>query len=492
MSSGFELSVGDYTVSMRRSIGRGTFGTVFPATYNKDGRKIAAKQLDSQKVPHKSAERELVAFQKLHRDHDHENIVKMFDVHEIQNDGLNEVWLMMELCEDGHLQQYFNKHPERFNNINIKFDIICQIASGLEYLHERNIAHRDIKPNNILVTRHPAKPEDELVKIADFGLCKYLDPTGATSAMETECGTRFFKAPELFNIKRSGKVVYHRKVDIFAAGLTYLAMIQTRGKNGCLFPSIEGTVLNDSEYSMPIGQTMLYRINNHKPKVEVVVMKEENGSIANRIRHVIKDATDVEPDTRIDAQKMRDDLLKIKSNSEVEGQTFAGYVVQQGVGESRPPGPIRSGATPVGERSTQQIRLGESSAENSIQYDEAASVKRDAVPIDRHEAIDIPAANGASAQFKPAIPQGDLMKISGKVPPSKLTQFAIRYLGTNMSEISTAKERWREQVELANLEILNNWVQRNPGVTKRKLYELMCKGSKEGWISRDVYSFLLD
>ncbi len=481
-----DITVGEYKVSLRKALGRGTFGSVYPGV-NKDGQQIAAKQIDCRKKKSaESAEKEREAFNKLRCEH--ENIIKIYDV---LPDEYNDMWFMMELCIYGDLHQYFNEHPDKVKNVNHKLDMMCQIATGLKFLHEKNIVHRDIKPNNILVATNQYNLELITIKIADFGLCKYLDPTDSTSCMHTEAGTNLFKAPEFFNRRSTDGVInYRRSVDIFAAGLTFLAMIQPIRLSGRLMPEVEGSTLNDAEMPFPIGHCMMTRMLQDK-QIILVVEKQDFPHVENMIRRVIRRACDSKPTYRITASQMLEYLEKIKSNpgSEVEALTPAGNIVTQTGGQT-PPGSMRpAGATPFSEPSMQQIALG---GTHAGQFIEAPTAQLGAIPIDRHEAIDNQTASGAAGHFKPAIPEGDLMKISGKVPPSKLTQFAIMYLGTNMSEINTAKERWREQVELANFEILRNWVQRNPGVTKHKLYNLLCEGSKRGWISRDVYSFLIE
>ncbi len=464
--------VGEYFVSIRRALGRGTFGSVYPA-HHKDGRKIAAKQIDSEH--RKSAEKEREAFKKLRCDH-----INVIKIHDVVLDEYNDMWFMMDLCEDGDLQKYFREHPDKFKDVNIKLDMMCQIASGLNFLHSNNIVHRDIKPNNILLAKN-LENSGNIIKIADFGMCKYLDPTNESTTMHTNVGCHWFKAPELFDHNRQ-KIDYHKSIDIFAAGLTYLAMIQPMSESGKLMPRVEGTMLSDVELTLAIGQCMINRKRDRKHQIQLVMEKAEYLHIENMIRRVIFKACHASHSWRITADKMLGYLEKIKSNPrEVEGLTPAGNIVTQTGGSA--------GATPFHE---QQINLGATSTGEPMQYSEAPSAKLQAVPTDRHDAIDNSTANGAAGQFKPAIPEADLIKISGKIPPSKFTRFAIRYLGSEMSEINTAQERHREQVEMANFEILRNWVQRNPGVTKRELYSLFCEGSKMGWISRNAYSFLVE
>ena len=306
------IEVGDSLVFLRRILGRGSFGAVHSAKH-KDGNQVAAKLLDSQKE--KAVEQEIIAFHKLGTNH--ENVVQIRDACTAFNGEYEEVWIIMELCEHGNLESYFRKHPQHFKEILRKLDMMCQIANGLEYLHGKRIVHRDIKPSNILVAKSHDRPVGCIAKLADFGLCRFLDPNDLTSCMNTNCGTRFFRAPEFFK-GVDGKIDYHKNVDVFAAGLTFLAMIQPLRSGGTLIPQIEGATENESELSCPIGQIMFSRIHQNKRQVEIVVERSENPVIANRIRRVIKEATKSEPDWRIDASKLCLHLEQIRANPDGE------------------------------------------------------------------------------------------------------------------------------------------------------------------------------
>ncbi len=189
--------IAGYLVNFRKRLGRGAIGNVYMAT-DKDGNKVAAKQVDSSRSE-RSAVRELQNAQR-HALLIHENIVKIFEI-------LNEedIWVFMEYCEGGDLNDYSKKCFSEMQEK--KISIMHQTAKGLAFLHNQRIVHRDIKPENVLV-----KPNSGsslvTVKLTDFGLAKYLDPDDTTSAMETKLGTILYMAPEFYNQNEKGKVKY--------------------------------------------------------------------------------------------------------------------------------------------------------------------------------------------------------------------------------------------------------------------------------------------
>lgn len=82
------------------------------------------------------------------------------------------LFIQMELC-DFTIKDYLMTWAE-YDSIDEKINILIQIIKGLEYIHSKNIIHRDIKPDNIFLITNNLNPETNKyqVKIGDFGLCK--------------------------------------------------------------------------------------------------------------------------------------------------------------------------------------------------------------------------------------------------------------------------------------------------------------------------------
>lgn len=95
----------------------------------------------------------------------------------------------MEYVPLGDLTLYTNDHMMMYEHMGQH--VAAQICQALKYLHEQKIAHRDIKPDNILIASH----NPFAFKLSDFGLSKVVS-NGYD--MRTFCGTILYCAPEIY------------------------------------------------------------------------------------------------------------------------------------------------------------------------------------------------------------------------------------------------------------------------------------------------------
>lgn len=95
-----------------------------------------------------------------------------------------------------------------------QFNICQQICTGLKYLHSLKIAHRDLKPGNILFVTN--SDGSQTFKIADFGLAKVI----ILSGKNTPCGTPFYSSPEQMKAEKSG-----RSSDIYSLAIILLEIL---------------------------------------------------------------------------------------------------------------------------------------------------------------------------------------------------------------------------------------------------------------------------
>lgn len=126
---------------------------------------------------------------------------------------------MLELC-DGTLKDVIDGKYEGAP-LPSKLEVLYQIAKGLDYIHEKNIIHRDVKPPNILISKH------SVIKLSDFGFCKKLDAESSSSVSGVK-GTLIWTAPELqdFNYEtEEPKTKATKASDIFATGLVFFVFL---------------------------------------------------------------------------------------------------------------------------------------------------------------------------------------------------------------------------------------------------------------------------
>ncbi len=301
------IQVGQFQVFLSEKLGRGGFGIVYKAK-DKKGKDIAAKDIDISEHG-KSAAQEAENFYKL-KQIKHHNIVEIFEVKRDEND----VWIFMEQCQLGDLDRYFKKHFNDIRSDNSKMNLMTQIINGIEFLHNISIIHRDIKPANILMSTG-SKPDDVVVKLTDFGLTKFLDPNATTSAMSTAAGTPLFMAPEFWNRDEHGAISYNWSVDIYAAGLVYLAVIQAQ-KDKRLSPVIENASdrTETNAVGMTIGQTMLLKEKTKKSDLQLVEYKDEDSTKINAAKRLIEQMTCVKPKYRVTAVQVRAQLESIHTS----------------------------------------------------------------------------------------------------------------------------------------------------------------------------------
>jgi len=188
-------------------IGNGSFSVVFPGVDEKDGREVALKRLEKARLKDTQFKRET------------ECLLKLSDCPNVINyvtyvSDFNFVYIVTELME-GTLDAYLDLPQASNNTAKICFDI----SSGIKHLHDNDVFHRDLKPQNILYKTKPILT----IKIADFGLSKIFDEAKnehSSSGQVTlvRAGTRCWKAPELLKNKPKK---YSKGSDIFSCGLLF-------------------------------------------------------------------------------------------------------------------------------------------------------------------------------------------------------------------------------------------------------------------------------
>ena len=150
----------------------------------------------------------------------HPNVVRLYDSVETQQT----INLFLEHCQGRSLYTFLKLKPYRRVSENTAKKIFKQIVDGMAYVHSQNIAHRDLKPDNILIQELPpsiSSSSSIKVKIIDFGfsICQ-----NGKNKLRTFCGTPSYMAPEIV-----AKRDYDGKqADVWALGIILYAMIYGR------------------------------------------------------------------------------------------------------------------------------------------------------------------------------------------------------------------------------------------------------------------------
>lgn len=155
------------------------------------------------------------------------SILKFYGVLEFQGEtGMIEDWIVMEPCDcELSVMRNINFTDEVF------IEIAKQLFDGLTYLHDLNIAHCDLKPNNILVKNHPNPSElfsdwSEIeLKFIDFNISTDFNDKSIKTI--NYLGTKKYMAPEIRfqnhkNIEVSDLNIFQFKGDVYSLGLTLL------------------------------------------------------------------------------------------------------------------------------------------------------------------------------------------------------------------------------------------------------------------------------
>ncbi len=140
---------------------------------------------------------------------DHPNMVKILEY----NEEGNTLFLVEEFLPGGSLRDIFDRKPGPLP-LDMVARTLDQIASVLDYAHERGIIHRDVKPENILYDA------DGNAHLSDLGITKTLEPDDLRSRSDLQFGNPNYLSPEIWQGKPADA-----KTDIYALGIILFQML---------------------------------------------------------------------------------------------------------------------------------------------------------------------------------------------------------------------------------------------------------------------------
>eukprot|EP00037_Helgoeca_nana_P024409 m.259017 g.259017 ORF g.259017 m.259017 type:complete len:583 (-) comp26632_c1_seq1:1501-3249(-) len=197
--------LGDYV--LKRKLGEGSFAQVRLATHNLTGESVAVKLFDKTKklseYELKHFYREATVLQRVQSKHA-AAAFQFLDAEFVYA-------LVFELIETDLLDDVTKSGPYNEDKARIT---IRQVISGIEAVHAVDLVHRDLKLENIGVTK------EGVVKLLDFGLAGDIR---GKDMLETQCGTMMYSAPELL-----GDGPYGKQVDIWSIGVVLYSLLYAR------------------------------------------------------------------------------------------------------------------------------------------------------------------------------------------------------------------------------------------------------------------------
>ncbi|KAI9206377.1 kinase-like domain-containing protein [Polychytrium aggregatum] len=244
-----------------QTVGEGEFGKVKLAIHTQTNKEVAVKLIKKDKIESPSRRAKLMREISILEELEHPNVVKLFEV--IETDQY--IGMILEYASGGELFEHILAH--RYLKEKDACRYFAQLICGVRYLHGRNIVHRDLKLENILLD------SQRNIIITDFG---FANRTNARQdqLLVTSCGSPCYAAPEL--VISDGYV--GEAADMWSCGVILYAMLcgylpfdddpsNPDGDNlNLLYKYILETQLDFPEYVSEDARSLLRRILVPDPK----------------------------------------------------------------------------------------------------------------------------------------------------------------------------------------------------------------------------------
>lgn len=200
---------------IEHKIGSGAFGVVMLAIHIQSNQRRAIKSINKQKLPQdfKSSAKFFSEIEIL-MNSDHPNIVKLLEFYEDDN-----YWhLVTEYINGGELFDFLYRNKQLTEPVACQY--LAQILSAVSYCHSKKVVHRDLKPQNLLLTG-----DHNMIKIIDFGTSAIM----IDGFLQKKYGTSYYIAPEVL------RGFYNEKCDMWSIGVILYLLLSGKppfeGKN---------------------------------------------------------------------------------------------------------------------------------------------------------------------------------------------------------------------------------------------------------------------
>ncbi|KAJ8265410.1 hypothetical protein COCON_G00145090 [Conger conger] len=245
-------------------VGKGSYGEVNLVKHKTEAKQYVVKKLNlrtSSKRERRAAEQEAQLLSQLR----HPNIVTYRESWEGEDCQL---YIVMGFCEGGDLYHRLRQQKGELLHERQVVEWFVQIAMALQYLHEKHILHRDLKTQNIFLTK------TNIIKVGDLGIARVLE--NQNDMASTLIGTPYYMSPELFSNKP-----YNYKSDVWALGCCVYEMatlkhaFNAKDMNSLVYRIVGGKLPEmPSKYNPQLGElikSMLSKKPEERPEVKHIL-----------------------------------------------------------------------------------------------------------------------------------------------------------------------------------------------------------------------------
>ncbi|XP_041972688.1 testis-specific serine/threonine-protein kinase 1-like [Aricia agestis] len=265
-----ENTLKDKGYKLDKLIGEGAYAKVYLTTFDKDEHKqsLACKVIETSKAPRdfvtKFLPREIDVLVRLN----HPHIIHIHSIYQRKT----KYYIFMRNAENGDLLTYILKRGAvSENQARVWFR---QLALALQYLHELEIAHRDIKCENVLLTANYN------VKLSDFGFSRYcVDDDERRVLSETYCGSMSYAAPEILR----GKPYHPKPTDLWSLGVILFVMLNK---------------------SMPFDNARMRKLYEQQMRRKYRFRSRVAGVVSSECRTVVRNTLEPDPGLRHSAAQV--------------------------------------------------------------------------------------------------------------------------------------------------------------------------------------------
>src|SRR5947209_12694156 len=204
-----ERHIGKYVV--KRELGRGGMGAVYLAEQTGLGREVASKELIPSGAAHPIALKRFLQEAQVMARTSHPNLVQVYDMEQIQ--GVN--YIVLEFVRGKSLRDWLNRGAIPPPQV---FAVMHGVLQALDYAHRHAIVHRDMKPENVLLS------DEGDVKVADFGIARLTDDSAGPGSTATKTGTTV-GTPQYMSPEQVASSKVDGRSDLYSTGIMFYELI---------------------------------------------------------------------------------------------------------------------------------------------------------------------------------------------------------------------------------------------------------------------------